>query len=403
MRRSIACMLLVCLASGAVVLAQTAGAPAFADPSGLWVGQATSLENDGPCCVNMTLEVMGQAARGVIEWVSFEGNGQGLKGFDGSWDAATGRATIREHALFAGEPVGDETTIALQISGADANVAWGTIEVGGVTQGSFHLTRAGDRAVQNGLSGLWQSLPGLDNPAFVLTFAEDGHGFAGQGSYLDREKRTLVPISATAEPVQDLADTWAVAIRFGESAPQPARYTCELDLTGYAARLAAADGATALLVHRLSGSSASGQSPAAGAENGQWSGLCVGVSDGDTITVMRDGVEVRVRFNGVDAPERDQPFSSVARQFTSDCVHGKIVSISPTDIDQYGRTVADVYMPDGRSLNEALVAAGLAWWFRRYAPDNARLQALQTEAWRAKRGLWADANPIAPWEFRQAR
>ncbi len=403
MRRYTACMLLLCLASGTVSLAQPAGVQAFADPSGIWVGQATSLENNGPCCVNMTLEVMGQTARGIIEWVSLEGHGQGVKAFDGSWDAATGRATILEYAPFEGEPAVKETTLTVQISGADANVASGTIEVGGVTQGSFHLTRAGDIAVQSGLSGLWQSLPGLDNPAFVLTFAEDGHGLTGHGSYLDREKRTLVPISATAEPVQALADTWAVAIRFGEDAPEPVRYTCEMDVGGRVIRLADGGTSVAILVHRLSGSSASGASPAAGAENGQWLGLCVGVSDGDTITVMRDGLEVRVRLNGVDAPEREQPFSSVARQFTSDCVHGREVTVSPTDIDQYGRTVADVYMPDGRSLNEALVAAGLAWWFRRYAPDNARLQALQTEAWRAKRGLWVDANPIAPWEFRRAR
>jgi len=351
----------------------------------------------------MTLEVMGQAARGIIDWVSLEEHGQGVNAFDGSWDAAAGRATIREHALFAGESAVDETTFALQISDADANVAWATLEVGGTHQGTFQLTRAGDLPVQNGLSGLWQSVPGPPNPAFVLTFAENGHGLTGRGSHLDREKRALVPITATAEPVQGIADTWAVAIWYGENAPDPVRYTCELDLTGYAARLVAADGATTLLVRRLSASPASGQSPAAGGQNGQWSGLCVGVSDGDTITVMRDGAEVRVRLNGVDAPERNQPFSSVARQFTADCVHDKVVSISPTDIDQYGRTVADVYMPDGRSLNEALVAAGLAWWFRRYAPDNARLQALQTEAWRAKRGLWADPNPVPPWEFRQAR
>ena len=133
-----------------------------------------------------------------------------------------------------------------------------------------------------------------------------------------------------------------------------------------------------------------------------WSGRCVGVSDGDTISVMHDGVEVRIRLNGIDCPEKDQAFASVARKFTSDAVLGRDITVSPTDEDQYGRTVADVMMPDGHSLNEALVAAGMAWWYRYHAPDDARLEALETEARRARVGLWADANPTPPWDFRRA-
>jgi endonuclease YncB( thermonuclease family) len=134
-----------------------------------------------------------------------------------------------------------------------------------------------------------------------------------------------------------------------------------------------------------------------------WSDRCVGVADGDTISVMYKGREVRIRLNGVDSPERNQAFAAVARQFTSDMVFGKVVTVNPTATDRYGRTVADVLMPNGESLNEALVGAGLAWWFRRYAPNNTRLQELEAEARQAKRGLWRDANPIPPWEFRQGR
>lgn len=134
-----------------------------------------------------------------------------------------------------------------------------------------------------------------------------------------------------------------------------------------------------------------------------WAGRCVSVSDGDTISVRHRGSEVRVRLNAVDCPEGGQAFGNVARHFTSDLVFRKVVTVRPTDTDRYGRTVGDVLTPEGRSLNEALVEAGLAWWYRRYAPDDRRLRALEAEARDARRGLWRDANPIPPWEFRRMR
>jgi micrococcal nuclease len=62
--------------------------------------------------------------------------------------------------------------------------------------------------------------------------------------------------------------------------------------------------------------------------------------------------------------------------------------------------VADVILPDGRNLNHEIVRAGLAWWFRRYAPDDEDLKRLEAQARQAKRGLWADAEPVPPWEWR---
>jgi endonuclease YncB( thermonuclease family) len=60
-----------------------------------------------------------------------------------------------------------------------------------------------------------------------------------------------------------------------------------------------------------------------------------------------------------------------------------------------------VLLPDGRSLNHELVGAGLAWWYRRYAPGDLDLERLESEAREAKRGLWADAEPVPPWEWRR--
>ena len=134
-------------------------------------------------------------------------------------------------------------------------------------------------------------------------------------------------------------------------------------------------------------------------------GRVVGVSDGDTITVLAEGNKpVKVRFNGVDCPESAQPFGSVAKQFTSKAVFGKSVRVRVTDTDRYGRTVGDVFDPAGSNLNQALVRNGYAWWYRRYAPNDRTLQTLEAEARAAKRGLWAEAKTaVAPWEWRRGK
>jgi micrococcal nuclease len=129
----------------------------------------------------------------------------------------------------------------------------------------------------------------------------------------------------------------------------------------------------------------------------------IGVADGDTITVLRDTTQIRVRLHGIDAPERGQPFGTRARQFTSEAAFGKVVRIEPTDRDRYGRIVAEVILPDGRNLNRELVRAGLAWWFRRYARHDAELERLEGEARAARLGLWADPHPVPPWQWRGRR
>ena len=90
-----------------------------------------------------------------------------------------------------------------------------------------------------------------------------------------------------------------------------------------------------------------------------------------------------------------------ARQFTGDAAFGKVVTIIVHDTDRYGRTVGEVILPDGRNLNHELVKAGLAWWYMRYAPEDAELQRLEKEAREAKRGLWSDPRAVPPWVYRR--
>ena len=75
--------------------------------------------------------------------------------------------------------------------------------------------------------------------------------------------------------------------------------------------------------------------------------------------------------------------------------------MSVSDTDRYGRLVGTVRTSEGRNLNEALVAAGLAWWYRRYAPGNTRLRQLEEDARTDERGLWAGEDPVAPWDWRR--
>ena len=92
-----------------------------------------------------------------------------------------------------------------------------------------------------------------------------------------------------------------------------------------------------------------------------------------------------------------------AKQFTGDLVFGKTVTLRVHDIDRYGRQVAEIILPDGRNVNYEIVKARFAWWFVRYARHDEELQRLELEAREARRGLWADENPVAPWEFRRSK
>lgn len=130
----------------------------------------------------------------------------------------------------------------------------------------------------------------------------------------------------------------------------------------------------------------------------------VRIADGDSFTVLfPDNHTERVRLHGIDCPERDQPFSNVAKQFTSSLIFGKYVTLKQTDTDRYGRIVALVYLADSSLLNEKLLHSGLAWHFTRY-DNNPKWAALQKEAIRKKIGLWAGSeSPVAPWLWRKVK
>ncbi|MHB8709372.1 MAG: thermonuclease family protein [Desulfuromonadales bacterium] len=131
-------------------------------------------------------------------------------------------------------------------------------------------------------------------------------------------------------------------------------------------------------------------------------GRVIHVSDGDTVVVLTSGrEEVKIRLHGIDCPEAKQPFGQAAKRQTLALAADKEVTVIPMDTDRYGRTVGEVILPDSTSLNKALVATGYAWWYQKYAPRDAELAALEAEARKHRRGLWADSTSIPPWEWRK--
>lgn len=132
-----------------------------------------------------------------------------------------------------------------------------------------------------------------------------------------------------------------------------------------------------------------------------FTGKVVKVTDGDTVVVLRAGnIQEKIRLAEIDCPEKGQAFGQVAKKFTLDHAALKIVRVDVRDHDRYGRTVGEVFLPDGKSLNRELVRNGYAWWYRRYSKDQT-LGELEQEAQSARRGLWSDPKPIPPWDYRR--
>lgn len=134
-------------------------------------------------------------------------------------------------------------------------------------------------------------------------------------------------------------------------------------------------------------------------------GRVVGVSDGDTLTLLAAGnQQIKVRLAGIDAPEKAQDFGQVSKKSLSDLVFNQVVQVNVEDTDRYGRSIGWVNA-NGLDVNAAQVQRGMAWVYRRYINTNQgygrNLVVLETAARTKGIGLWSGYNPVAPWEFRR--
>lgn len=128
-------------------------------------------------------------------------------------------------------------------------------------------------------------------------------------------------------------------------------------------------------------------------------GKVVNVHDGDTLTLLRGGHQIRVRLVDIDAPELGQAFGKRSRESLAGMCAGAMANVEARGRDRYGRTLGRVTCGQF-DANAEQVRRGMAWVFVRYAPTNTPLYQVQTEARLEHRGLWSDMRPIAPWEWR---
>jgi endonuclease YncB( thermonuclease family) len=130
-------------------------------------------------------------------------------------------------------------------------------------------------------------------------------------------------------------------------------------------------------------------------------GRVVRVADGDTLSVLdSNNKQHKIRLHGIDTPEREQRYGKAAWDALADMVDGKTVNVVVLGEDSYGRTDGTIYLGE-RNINVAMVAGGHAWWYRYYAPHNRLLATTEEEAREQRRGLWAQPNPVPPWDWRR--
>jgi len=129
-----------------------------------------------------------------------------------------------------------------------------------------------------------------------------------------------------------------------------------------------------------------------------YDGKVVGVTDGDTITLLVGKEQKKIRLAEIDAPEKSQAFGNLSKMMLSEKVFGKDVRVTVTDKDRYGRYVAKVTV-DGRDINKEMVKEGFAWHYKQYS-HSPEMALAEFEARRNQSGLWQlPATP--PWDFRK--
>lgn len=137
-------------------------------------------------------------------------------------------------------------------------------------------------------------------------------------------------------------------------------------------------------------------------------GRVVGVTDGDTITVLdANKVQHKIRLAGIDAPEKKQSFGQLSKESLSELTYDKTVTVETAKLDKYGRQVGKVLI-NGQDVNLMQVERGMAWWYRFFqleqSPNDRQLyEATEDAAKASKRGLWIELEPVAPWDFRKKR
>jgi endonuclease YncB( thermonuclease family) len=135
-------------------------------------------------------------------------------------------------------------------------------------------------------------------------------------------------------------------------------------------------------------------------------GTVVGISDGDTITVLdKLSKQHKVRLMGIDAPEKSQAFGNEAKQTLSNYIYKKEVSVEFKKYDKYKRIVGKVTL-DGQDICLQMILDGMAWHYTEYKKEQSKTdrdfyREAEASARNVNTGIWSEKQPVSPWIFRQ--
>jgi len=127
------------------------------------------------------------------------------------------------------------------------------------------------------------------------------------------------------------------------------------------------------------------------------------IIDGDTLEVLYGELPVVIRLQHIDCPEkrRKQPFGKKSKQTLSNLCFGQNVTIKFSgEKDRNGRYICLIFNEKGLNVNQEMIRRGMAWHYKKYSSE-IEYDQLEKEARKNKIGLWADPNPIPPWEWRK--
>ena len=134
-------------------------------------------------------------------------------------------------------------------------------------------------------------------------------------------------------------------------------------------------------------------------------GYVIGVTDGDTLTLLVDQQPHKVRIVGLDAPERHQPFGERSKQNLADLAFNKNAIADCPKKDRYKRDLCKLVVA-GQDVGLKQITDGMAWWYRKYAheqtpADRVVYEQAEVMARKGRLGLWVDGDAVPPWEWRK--
>lgn len=134
-------------------------------------------------------------------------------------------------------------------------------------------------------------------------------------------------------------------------------------------------------------------------------GHVVGITDGDTLTLLVDRQQYKIRISGIDAPERHQAWGDKSKANISRLAFNQTAVADCPKVDRWGRQICKVTV-NAVDIGLEQIKDGMAWWYKKYAKEQATddrsvYENAELMAQLRRLGLWGDTNPVPPWDFRR--